>query len=111
MGGSASSSIPGTRDDPYWQFIRRIYFYDPGPTLRQLKVPVLAIFGELDNNIVAEKNRAAWEAALKAAGNSDYTLGILPKANHDQFEAKMGSNAEMASLRRFVPAYFTTIQY
>src|SRR5258708_1831867 len=36
MGGSAPSSIPGTRDDPYWQFIRRIYFYDPGPTLRQL---------------------------------------------------------------------------
>ena len=28
----------------------------------------------------------------------------------DQFEAKIGSNAEMASLRRFVPTYATTIQ-
>jgi pimeloyl-ACP methyl ester carboxylesterase len=110
MGGAAPPTIPGTQDDPYWQFIRRIYFYDPGPTLRQLKVPVLAIFGELDNNIVAEKNKAAWEAALKAAGNSDYTLRILPKANHAQFEAKIGSNAEMKSLQRFVPAYSTTIQ-
>ncbi len=110
MGGSAPSSIPGTRDDPYWQFIRRIYFYDPGPTLRQLTTPVLAIFGELDNNIVAEKNKAAWEAALKAAGNRDYALCILPKANHAQFEAKIGSNAEARSLQRLVPAYFTTIQ-
>jgi pimeloyl-ACP methyl ester carboxylesterase len=110
MGGSAPPTIPGTRDDPYWQFIRRIYFYDPGPTLRQLKVPVLAIFGELDNNIIAEKNRAAWEAALKAAGHNDYTLRILPKANHGQFEAKVGSNAEGPSLQRFVPSYFATIQ-
>ena len=86
-----------------------MYFYDPAPTLRQLQVPTLALFGELDNNILAEKNRAAWEAALKAGGNRDYTLRILPKANHSQLEAKVGSNAEMASLQRFVPAYFTTI--
>ena len=59
---------------------------------------------------MAEKNKAAWEAALRAGGNRDYTLVILPKANHDQFEAKLGSNAEMASLQRFVPGYFTTIQ-
>ena len=71
---------------------------------------MLAIFGELDNNIVAEKNKAAWEAALKAAGNSDHTLLILPKANHGQFEAKVGSNAEGPSLQRIVPIYFTTVQ-
>jgi pimeloyl-ACP methyl ester carboxylesterase len=108
--GNPPDSFPGTRDHPYWQFIRRSYFYDPAPTLRQLKVPVLALFGELDNNIVAEKNRAAWDAALKTGGNRDYTLRILPKANHAQLEAKAGSNAEMASLQRFVPDYFTTIQ-
>ena len=57
----------------------------------------------------AEKNKAAWDAALKAAGNRDYTSRILAKANHSQFEAKIGSNAEAPSLQRFVPAYFTTI--
>ena len=108
--GSPPDTFPGTPDHSYWQFIRRLYFYDPGPTLRQLQVPVLALFGELDNNIVAEKNKAAWEGALKAGGNRDYTLRILPKANHGQLEAKVGSNAEMASLRRFVPSYFTTIK-
>ena len=87
-----------------------MYFYDPAPTLRQLQVPTLALFGELDNNILAEKNRAAWEAALKAGGNRDYTLRILAGANHAQLEAKVGNNAEMASLQRFVPAYFATIE-
>src|SRR5207244_175311 len=50
------------------------------------------------------------EAALKAGGNRDYTLRIVPQADHLQLEAKIGSNAEMMSLQRFVPAYFTTIQ-
>jgi pimeloyl-ACP methyl ester carboxylesterase len=108
--GSPPSTFPGTPDDRYWQYIRRLYSYDPVPILGQLRVPALALFGELDNNIVAEKNKSAWEAALKAGNNPDYTLRILPRANHLQLEAKVGNNAEMTSLQRFVPAYFETIQ-
>lgn len=108
--GSPPETFPGTQDHPYWQVIRRSYFYDPAPTLRKLQTPTLALFGELDNNVLPEKNRAAWKAALDAGGNPDYTLRILPKANHLLLEAKLGSNAEMASLQRFVPAYFMTIE-
>lgn len=108
--GRPPDTFPATPDHPYWAFIRRLYFYDPAPTLRQLTLPTLAIFGELDNNIVAGKNKAAWESALRAGGNRDYTLVILPKANHLQLEAKVGSNAEMPSLQRFVPAYATTVR-
>lgn len=82
---------------------------DPAPTLQQLQVPTLALFGELDTNIGAEKNKAAWEAALQAGGNRDYTLRILAKANHLQLEAKTGSTQEMTSLQRFVPEYFSTV--
>jgi hypothetical protein len=109
LGGTPPDTFPGTPDHPWLQFIRRLLFYDPAPTLRQLQVPTLALFGELDNNVMAEKNLAAWEAALKAGGHRDYTLRILPNANHYQLEAKVGSNAEMKSLQRFVPVYFTTI--
>jgi uncharacterized protein len=108
--GQPPETFPGTPNHPYWGFIRRLYFYDPRPTLRRLQVPTLALFGELDNNIVAGKNKAAWDAALTAAGNRDYTSRILPKANHIQLEAKIGSNAEMASLQRFVPDYARTIR-
>ena len=108
--GNPPNTMPGTPDDPYFQFIKRLYFYDPQPTLRQLHTPTLAIWGELDNNIVAAKNKPAWEAALKAGGNRDYTLRVLPKANHAMWEAKIGSNAEMKSLNRFVPEYFATVE-
>jgi uncharacterized protein len=107
--GPPPDTFPAGRDHPRWQVIRRMYLYDPAPVLRQLRVPTLALFGELDHNIVAEKNKAAWEAALKAAGNPDYTLRILPRANHLQLEAVVGSNAEIPSLERFVRTYFTTI--
>jgi pimeloyl-ACP methyl ester carboxylesterase len=107
--GRAPDSFPATSDAPQWETIRRLYLYEPAPTLRQLQTPILGIFGELDNNILAEKNMAAWESALKASGNRDYTLRIVPKANHLQLEANIGSNAEMPSLRRFAPAYANTI--
>lgn len=108
--GAAPKTIPGTRDDPYWAFIRRLYFYDPVPTLQRLRTPTLGIWGELDNNVLANKNKAAWDAALKVAGNRDYTLVILPHANHAQWEAKIGSNAEAKSLQRFVPEYVPTVR-
>ena len=101
--GTPPSTFPGTPDDPYWGFMRRLYFYDPVPTLSQLRAPTLALFGELDNNIVAQKHTPAWESALKAAGNRDYTLRVLPKANHAFLAARVGSNAEMPSLPGFVP--------
>jgi alpha-beta hydrolase superfamily lysophospholipase len=105
MGGNPPEAFPATQDHPYLQLIRPVILHDPAPTIRQLQLPVLALFGELDNNILAEKNRAAWEAALTAGGHRDYTLRILPKANHALLEAKVGNNAEMKSLQRFVPAY------
>ena len=105
MGGNPPESFPSSPDHPYLQFIRPLILYDPAPALRQLRLPVLAFFGELDNNILPEKNRAAWETALEAGKHPDYTLRILPKANHILLEAKVGNNAEMKSLRRFVPAY------
>jgi pimeloyl-ACP methyl ester carboxylesterase len=108
--GSAPNTFPGPPNDTYWQLIRRLYFYDPTPMLRQLQTPVLALFGELDDNILAEKNKNAWEAALKAGNNRDYTLRIIPKADHLQLEAQTGTNLEMTSLQRFAPTYFATVQ-
>jgi pimeloyl-ACP methyl ester carboxylesterase len=108
--GRAPDDFPGSRDDPYWQSIRAFYFYDPAPALQKLRTPALAFFGELDDNIVADKNQKAWESALRTGGNRDYTLRILPGTDHMMLEAKVGNNAEMPTLRRFSPAYFLTVR-
>jgi pimeloyl-ACP methyl ester carboxylesterase len=110
MGAPPETTFPSTPDHPQWQAFKRTYFYDPAPTLRRLTTPTLAIWGDLDNNITANRNRPAWDAALKAAGNRDYSLVVLPRANHDMLEANVGSNAEMKTLRRFVPEYFSTVK-
>src|SRR5262249_61698971 len=52
MGAPPPDTFPGTPDHPYWQSIRRSYFYDPAPTLRRLRVPTLALFCERANNIL-----------------------------------------------------------
>jgi hypothetical protein len=80
------------------------------PTMRHLRLPILALSGELDNNILADKNRAASDAALRATRNRDHTLTVMPKANHCQWQAEVGNNVAKPSLQGFVPAYFTTIQ-
>lgn len=108
-GGNPPEAFPGTPDHPSLQFLRPLVRHEPAPAIRQLRLPVLALFGALDNNILAAKNRAAWEAALNAGGHTDFTLRILPRANHAMLEAKAGTNAEMKSLQRFVPAYYDAV--
>ena len=39
-----------------WDRTRRYHFYDPLPTLRQLRVPMLSIFGSLDTPKGVEQN-------------------------------------------------------
>jgi hypothetical protein len=107
--GRSPDTFPDAQDHPYWGVIRRLYFYDPGPTLRQLRTPTLALFGELDNNIIADKNQAAWESALDSGVNPDFTLKVLPNANHALLDAEIGNNAESESLDGFVPEYFLTV--
>lgn len=82
---------------PWWKFFLD---YDPAPTLAQVTVPVLAIFGELDLQVPAEMNEAAMETILAEAGNEDYTIVTLPKANHLFQSAGTGSISEYATLEK-----------
>lgn len=52
----------------------------------------------------AEKNRAAWEDGRQAGGHRDYTLRILPEANHALLEAKVGNNADTRRCSDSCPA-------
>lgn len=78
--------------------------YDPKPALEQVQCPALFLFGELDTQVPAEKNRMAIWEVMKKSGNNDYTLKTIPKANHMFQSAKTGSPSEYISLEKeFVP--------
>ena len=55
--------------------------------------------------------RSVEEKVLREySGVYQWEPNAFVKANHGQFEAKIGSNAEGPTLQRFVPAYFTTLE-
>lgn len=71
-------AIAGTVNNAMVSFMT----FDPQPSLRQLTVPVLAIFGGLDIQVDAEQSVGPLEAALEAAGNDDFTITVIEDMNH-----------------------------
>lgn len=89
-------------------WFRYFLTFDPATTLRQTRVPVLALFGELDLQVLPSQNRPPMAEAL--GGNPDVTIRTLPGANHLFQAATTGSPSEYASLdRAFVPGFLELI--
>ena len=64
--------------DPWMKFFLT---YDPAPTMRRVKTPVLILTGSRDQQAVPEEV-ALQEAAFKEGGNKDVTARVLPDLNH-----------------------------
>lgn len=56
--------------------------YDAMPALRQVRQPVLALYGTADPSIPFLESTQALAQALGDAGNDDYTIRFLDKADH-----------------------------
>ena len=102
----AYSPMPKTIDATLLAHWKRLPLdYDPGPVIAKLRVPMLAMFGELDQTVVPAKSAAAWQSALQQSGAKDSVVKIFPRANHMLLEARTGSNDELSLLEHFFPAY------
>jgi dipeptidyl aminopeptidase/acylaminoacyl peptidase len=64
--------------DPWMKFFLT---YDPAPTMRRVKTPVLILTGSRDQQALPE-HVALQEAAFKEGGNKDVTARVLPDLNH-----------------------------
>jgi len=64
--------------DPWMKFFLA---YDPAPTMRRVKTPVLILTGSRDQQAVPEQV-ALQEAAFKEGGNKDVTARVLADLNH-----------------------------
>ncbi|HEX3144145.1 MAG TPA: hypothetical protein VHQ64_09245, partial [Pyrinomonadaceae bacterium] len=76
--------------------------YDPRPTLAKVKVPVLAMNGELDVQVPAKADLAAIDQALKEAGNRDYKIVLLPKLNHLFQTSATGAPSEYGTIEETI---------
>ncbi len=78
MEQAVAQAAAGLEQPWFREFIR----HDPAADLRKVKVPVLALFGEKDVQVVPSQNEEPVRAALKAAGNTRVTVKVIPGANH-----------------------------
>jgi uncharacterized protein len=93
------------KDIWWWQWWRLRGGYDPAPALEKIRCPVLVLLGEVDWPIPSKESAAAFARAFKKSGHRDYTIRILPKANHGLLEGETGFDSESPRLKRFVPGY------
>jgi pimeloyl-ACP methyl ester carboxylesterase len=97
---------PEKRDDPFWTHMRRFYAYDPAPTLRSSKAPLLAIFGELDTPEGVKAQVRAIRQIMDQAGRRDYTIKVYPNGSHNLMEVPPDNPNEWVRLKRFPPGLF-----
>lgn len=66
--------------------------YDPRPALQRLRMPVLVILGERDALTPTTETASEIDAAMKVAGNTDYIVRIIPRADHGLFVSTGGES-------------------
>jgi pimeloyl-ACP methyl ester carboxylesterase len=83
-------------------WLRYFLTYDPRPTLKKVRCPVLAIAGEKDLQVPPKQNLPEIEAALHAGGNSDITVRELPGLNHLFQSATKGTPDEYGKIEETI---------
>ncbi|TCJ99314.1 alpha/beta hydrolase family protein [Nocardia alba] len=81
--------------------------HDPQPTLRALRVPVLAFFGDKDQQVVAGQNEPPMRENLAA---TDATVHTFPGLNHLMQPTATGKPSEYATIETTIdPAVLTYV--
>jgi pimeloyl-ACP methyl ester carboxylesterase len=97
----------GQMNTPWFRYFLA---YDPRPTLRRVRVPVLALNGSLDLQVPAKEDLAAIAAALREGGNRDVRTIELPGLNHLFQTATTGAPTEYAMIEETMsPAVLNAI--
>ncbi len=69
-------------DHWWWRWYRTKMDYDPIPMLENVRVPVLAVWGENDLIVPVSESRIAVEQAFTRSGNRDVTYHVFAEADH-----------------------------
>jgi uncharacterized protein len=85
--------------NPWWRYALGL---DNKAILIKLKCPVLAIYGELDQQVNPDKNIPVIEEALKEGGNKNFMVKKLPGLNHLFQTARTGSEYEYTRIEETI---------
>ena len=83
-------------------WMRYFLQFDPRPALEIIRVPLLALNGDLDVQVDMEQNLTGIAEALKKGGNRNVTIHRLPGRNHLFQHAKTGLVNEYAVIEETI---------
>jgi uncharacterized protein len=69
-------------------------WWNPIEVIEQVRIPVLAIFGERDTQADPVQGAYSWRKALAQAGNPNFRVEVLPGADHMPGVSATGCTAE-----------------
>jgi hypothetical protein len=85
-------------------------FHDAPAVLRQVKQPVLAIFGGMDTLTPPRESAAIWAGILRQRKDDNFSVRLFPRGDHGLFVGgKTGSPLEVRRERRWVPGFVDTM--
>ncbi len=82
-------------ESPWFRYFLQ---YNPADALRRVKCPVLAIDGDKDTQVSAQRDLPAIREALLAAGNTHVETVDFPELNHLFQTAKSGAPSEYGAI-------------
>ncbi|HST24519.1 MAG TPA: alpha/beta hydrolase [Gaiellaceae bacterium] len=82
--------------------------FDPQPSIRRLRIPVLWLYGGLDMNQPTDLDVRALEHLSKVPGR-DFAWHVYPSGNHGLFQVKTGLNSELAASAGLPRAFFADL--
>jgi len=86
--------------------------HDPSDQWTAFRGPVLALFGEWDTLVPAERSAERLRELLTKARHPDFRIRLFPKAHHSLFLGVTGTPAEFARMEGiggYVPGYWETL--
>ncbi len=83
----------------WWRYF---LLFDPSTALKQVKIPVLALYGELDQQASSTQNLPIISKALEEAGNKDFTIVELSRLNHFFQTCQDGSFGEYEKIEETI---------
>ncbi|HSM44166.1 MAG TPA: alpha/beta hydrolase, partial [Acidimicrobiia bacterium] len=104
--------MPSMPNVPGFWFHALDPYLDSSDLWSRVHQPVLGIWGETDCQVPARDSVDMFRDALRAGGNTAYTLRVLPGASHglalvDACAHEMGGMHSHGSRFRYAPGYFT----
>jgi pimeloyl-ACP methyl ester carboxylesterase len=104
------SNLLGSIPESVYPWMRYFIRWDPSGLFATINCPVLALNGEKDCQVLAEKNIYAIREGLHAAGNTRSTTMILPGLNHLFQHCRTGLPNEYSTIEEtFDPAVLDII--